>query len=252
MNCFCETTASARLWLYFKRLYLISSAIAYCISLYASFYAGLSCYLIAKVRQSAKIKKQTKRVNILLGRSFVHSFIPSFVRSLDSFVRSILFSFVRSFVRSFGYSFFPLFSCSFARSSRLSVSSSAFRFIFPSFRPSVITFVRWVVAAIPLLDRCFTCLFFCSIVRSLACSVGCPFVLDFFRSFISVLTCQPPSQPNPPSPPLAPDRRPAPSFLRPSACTSVRASDRSFFRSYVQSVSRSVGPSVGQVRRLVN
>ena len=43
MNCFCKTTASARLWLYLKRLYLISSAIAYCISPYASFYAGLSC-----------------------------------------------------------------------------------------------------------------------------------------------------------------------------------------------------------------
>ena len=43
MNCFCETTASARLWLYLKRLYFISSAIAYCISPYASFYAGLSC-----------------------------------------------------------------------------------------------------------------------------------------------------------------------------------------------------------------
>ena len=42
---FCETTASARLMLYLKRLYFISSAIAYCISPYASFYAGLSCYI---------------------------------------------------------------------------------------------------------------------------------------------------------------------------------------------------------------
>ena len=44
MNCFSETTASARLWLYVKRLYFISSALAYCISPYASFYAGLSCF----------------------------------------------------------------------------------------------------------------------------------------------------------------------------------------------------------------
>ena len=45
MNCLCETTTSARLWLYLKRLYFISSAIAYCISPYASFYAGLSCLM---------------------------------------------------------------------------------------------------------------------------------------------------------------------------------------------------------------
>ena len=43
MTCLCESTASARLWLYLKRLYFISSAIAYCISPYSSFYAGLSC-----------------------------------------------------------------------------------------------------------------------------------------------------------------------------------------------------------------
>ena len=43
MNCFCKTTVSARLSLYLKRLYFISSAIAYCISPYASFYAELSC-----------------------------------------------------------------------------------------------------------------------------------------------------------------------------------------------------------------
>ena len=42
MNCFCEATASARQWLCHKRLYLISSVIKYCISPYASFYAGLS------------------------------------------------------------------------------------------------------------------------------------------------------------------------------------------------------------------
>ena len=37
----------ARVWLYIKRLYFISSGIAYCISPYASFYAGLSClYLL--------------------------------------------------------------------------------------------------------------------------------------------------------------------------------------------------------------
>ena len=35
----------ANLWLYLKRLYFISSGIAYCISPYASFYAGLSSYL---------------------------------------------------------------------------------------------------------------------------------------------------------------------------------------------------------------
>ena len=46
MNCFCETTASARLWLYLKRLYFISSAIVYCISPYVSFYAGLSCSIL--------------------------------------------------------------------------------------------------------------------------------------------------------------------------------------------------------------
>ena len=46
MICFCKTTASATLWLYLKRLYFISSAIAYCISPYVSFCAGLSCYLI--------------------------------------------------------------------------------------------------------------------------------------------------------------------------------------------------------------
>ena len=46
VNCCCKTTASARLWLYLKRLYVISSAIAYCISPYASFYAGLSCLLL--------------------------------------------------------------------------------------------------------------------------------------------------------------------------------------------------------------
>ena len=33
----------ARLWLYVKRFYFISSVIAYCISPYASYYAGLSC-----------------------------------------------------------------------------------------------------------------------------------------------------------------------------------------------------------------
>ena len=43
VNCFCKTTASARLSLYLKRLYFISSAITFCISPYASFYAGLSC-----------------------------------------------------------------------------------------------------------------------------------------------------------------------------------------------------------------
>ena len=32
VNCFCKTTASARLWLYLKHLHFISSAIAYCIS----------------------------------------------------------------------------------------------------------------------------------------------------------------------------------------------------------------------------
>ena len=42
VNCLFKTTASARLWLYLKRLYFISSAIAYCISPYASFYAELS------------------------------------------------------------------------------------------------------------------------------------------------------------------------------------------------------------------
>ena len=40
VNCFCKTTASARLWLYLKRLYFISSAIAYCISPYASSMLG--------------------------------------------------------------------------------------------------------------------------------------------------------------------------------------------------------------------
>ena len=34
----------ARVWLHLKRLYLISSVIAYCISPYASFYARLSCF----------------------------------------------------------------------------------------------------------------------------------------------------------------------------------------------------------------
>ena len=33
----------ANAWLYLKRLYFISSGIAYCIAPYASFYAGLSC-----------------------------------------------------------------------------------------------------------------------------------------------------------------------------------------------------------------
>ena len=33
--------------LYLKRLYFISSGIAYCISLYASFYAGLSCKIFS-------------------------------------------------------------------------------------------------------------------------------------------------------------------------------------------------------------
>ena len=33
----------ARVWLYLKCLYFISSGIAYCISPHASFYAGLSC-----------------------------------------------------------------------------------------------------------------------------------------------------------------------------------------------------------------
>ena len=36
MNCFCKTTASARLWLYLMSLYFVSSAIPYCISPYAS------------------------------------------------------------------------------------------------------------------------------------------------------------------------------------------------------------------------
>ena len=48
MNCFCETTVSASLWLYLKRLYFISSSIAYCILPYASFYAGLSCLCLSK------------------------------------------------------------------------------------------------------------------------------------------------------------------------------------------------------------
>ena len=38
----------ARVGLYLKRLYFISSGIAYCISPYASFYAGLSCYKCLK------------------------------------------------------------------------------------------------------------------------------------------------------------------------------------------------------------
>ena len=33
-----------RVWLYLKHLYFISSAVAYCISPYVRFYAGLSCY----------------------------------------------------------------------------------------------------------------------------------------------------------------------------------------------------------------
>ena len=37
----------ARVWLYLKRLYFISSAIAYCILPYASFYVGLSCYTVS-------------------------------------------------------------------------------------------------------------------------------------------------------------------------------------------------------------
>ena len=50
VNCLCMTTTSARLCLYLKRFYLISSAIAYCISPYASFYAGLSCSTSCEVR----------------------------------------------------------------------------------------------------------------------------------------------------------------------------------------------------------
>ena len=50
MNCFCKITASARLWLYLKSLYFISSAIAYCISPYASFYTGLSCFYLRQIR----------------------------------------------------------------------------------------------------------------------------------------------------------------------------------------------------------
>ena len=49
MNCFCKTTASARLWLYLKRLYFMSSAIANCISPYASFYAVLSCLVTSQI-----------------------------------------------------------------------------------------------------------------------------------------------------------------------------------------------------------
>ena len=38
-----------KVWLYLKRLYFISSGIAYCISPYARFYAGLSCFLEAAI-----------------------------------------------------------------------------------------------------------------------------------------------------------------------------------------------------------
>ena len=40
-----QNGSRARVWLYLKRLYFISSVIAYCISPYASFYAGLSCVI---------------------------------------------------------------------------------------------------------------------------------------------------------------------------------------------------------------
>ena len=57
-------------------------------------------------------------------------------------------------------------NCSFVRSftrslSRLSVGSYVCRSIFSSFRPSV---VRWFVAAVHLLVRCFVRWFFCSFV----------------------------------------------------------------------------------------
>ena len=59
MNCFFETTASARLWLYLKHLYFISSAIAYCISPYASFYAELSCFVAYKMVTNWRIYLKT-------------------------------------------------------------------------------------------------------------------------------------------------------------------------------------------------
>ena len=54
VNCFGKTTAFARLWLYLKRLYFISSAIAYCISPYASFYAGLRCIVCEYAQKRSK------------------------------------------------------------------------------------------------------------------------------------------------------------------------------------------------------
>ena len=63
VNCFCKTTASARLWLYLKRLYFISSAITYCISMYSSFYAGLSC-LIKELMSTDTNDKQMFSANV--------------------------------------------------------------------------------------------------------------------------------------------------------------------------------------------
>ena len=77
VNCFCETTASARLWLYLKRLYFISSAIAYWISPYASFYAGLSCLLYHSLSIESTVnacrRERTLDVNNVTASTITHN-----------------------------------------------------------------------------------------------------------------------------------------------------------------------------------
>ena len=56
-----------RLWLYLKRLYFISSTIAYCISPYASFCAGLSYYSTTSCRGSERIDQLASPLDHLSG-----------------------------------------------------------------------------------------------------------------------------------------------------------------------------------------
>ena len=95
VNCFCKTIASARLWLYLKRLYFISSAIAYCISPYASFYAGLSYKITGST--TAAIIDITYIVSMLLETNkFVRCLLIDFPKAFDSVDHIILINKLKS------------------------------------------------------------------------------------------------------------------------------------------------------------
>ena len=94
MNCFCKTTAAARLWLYLTRLCFILSAIAYCISPYASFYAGFSCSKLSNAERLRRLRLETLkhrllRADLLLCFTIVNGFIALKHRDIFIFSNNI-------------------------------------------------------------------------------------------------------------------------------------------------------------------